>query len=215
VLDTGTSAVLVSPYVARVARLVGRAGTFELAPDGTTHMDRETTIPLLNVADLSVRNVRALISSNLYGTHALCGYDFFMRFPTLIDRVHSSVTLFPSPGKTAHLNCLVVDLRAKVPLATIQINDTWLSGIVLDSGMAGGGALWRGVLDRLHQPPFESDGYAGSPAQPSTSAAVRRFSYALPPEPPPAICRYVPRTRIPMATTASSKRTCPTCTRCS
>lgn len=164
VLDTGTSAVLVSPYIARAARLIGRAGTFELAPDGSTHVDRETIIPLLNVADRSVRNVHALISSNLYGTQALCGYDFFMRFPTLIDRVHSSVTLFPSPRKTAHMHCLLVDLRAKVPLATIQINDTWLGGIVLDSGMAGGGALWSGVLDRLHQPPFGSDGYAGPPA---------------------------------------------------
>lgn len=168
VLDTGTSAVLVSPYTARVAHLVGRAGTFELAPDGRTYVDRETTIPHLNVADISVRNVHALISSNLYGTQALCGYDFFVRFPTLVDRVHSTVTLFPSPHKTARMHCLVVDIHAKVPLATIEINDTWLSDIVLDSGMAGGGALWSGVLDRLQPPPFESDGY-GAPAAMSGS----------------------------------------------
>ena len=163
VLDTGTSAVLVSPYTARAARLVGTAGTFELAPDGRTYVDRETIIPRLGVADISAHNVHALISSNLYGTQALCGYDFFMRFPTLIDRMHSTVTLFPSPHTTARLHCLIVDLRPHVPLATIEINNTWLSDIVLDSGMAGGGALWNGVLDRLRAPPFESDGYGGSP----------------------------------------------------
>jgi hypothetical protein len=163
VLDTGTSSVLVSPYTAHAARLAGRAGTFELAPDGRTYMDRETTIARLTVADLAVRDVHALISSNLYGTQALCGYDFFTHFPTLIDRMHSSVTLFPSPHKTAHMHCLAVNLRPKVPLATIEINDTWLSDIVLDSGMAGGGALWNGVLERLQPPPFESDGYAGAP----------------------------------------------------
>lgn len=161
VLDTGTSAVLVSPYIARVAHLSGRAGTFELAPDGRTYVDRETTIPRLTVADLSVRDLHALISSNLSGTQALCGYDFFMRFPTLIDRMHSTVTLFPAARTTAHMHCLLVDLRPHVPLATIEINDTWLSGIVLDSGMAGGGALWSGVLDRLQPPPFQSDGYGG------------------------------------------------------
>lgn len=163
VLDTGTSSVLISPYTAHAARLAGRAGTFELAPDGRTYVDRETTIPHLGVADFSVRDVHALISTNLYGTQALCGYDFFMHFPTLIDRMHSSVTLFPSPHKTAHMHCLIVDLRPHVPLATIEINDTWMSGIVLDSGMAGGGALWNGVLDRLQPPPFDSDGY-GAPA---------------------------------------------------
>ena len=163
VLDTGTSSVLVSPYTARAARLTGRAGTFELAPDGRTYVDRETTIARLSVGDISVRDVHALISSNLYGTQALCGYDFFVRFPTLIDRMHSRVTLFPSPHRTARMRCLVVDLRPHVPLATIEINDTWMSGIVLDSGMAGGGALWNGMLDRLQPPPFASDGY-GVPA---------------------------------------------------
>jgi hypothetical protein len=159
VLDTGTSAVLVSPYTANAAGLIGRAGTFELAPDGRTYVDRETTISRLSVANLSARNVHVLISSNLYGSQALCGYDFFMRFPTFIDRVRSSVTLFPLARKTAHMRCLVVDIRPRVPLATVEINDTWLTDIVLDSGMANGGALWSGVLQRVQPAPLWNNYY--------------------------------------------------------
>jgi hypothetical protein len=39
-----------------------------------------------------------------------------------------------------------------VPLATVEINGTWLNQIVLDSGMSGGGALWNGVRERLRSP---------------------------------------------------------------
>ena len=51
---------------------------------------------------------------------ALCGYDFFTHFPTLIDRDRRLVTLFPSASRVAHLHCVQVDLTPHVPLATIR-----------------------------------------------------------------------------------------------
>lgn len=144
--------MLVSPALARAAGLVSEGGTFEVAPDGQTYADRETTISRFGVAGYWMRGVRALITSNLTGYNALCGYDFFTRFPTLIDRARRSVTLFPPPSKISHLHCLPVDLSPRVPVATIEINGTWLSQIVLDSGMSGGGALWDGVRARLRRP---------------------------------------------------------------
>jgi hypothetical protein len=167
VLDTGSSAILVSPALATAARLAGRAGTFEVAPDGRTYVDRQTEIARLGVAGYSLRNVPALISTNLTGYTALCGYDFFTHFPALIDRTHSLVTLFPSSSKLARLRCLPIDLTPHVPLATIEINGSWLSHIVLDSGMAGGGALWDGVRPQLRQPLVASANYE------TTRSAVR------------------------------------------
>jgi hypothetical protein len=164
VLDTGTSAILVSPSVAQAARLGASAGTFELAPDGRTYVDRQTEIPHLAVAGYSLNNVPALISSNLTGSTALCGYDFFARFPTLIDRDHRAVTLFPAPSRLAHLHCLQVNLTPHVPLATVEINDTWVSHIVLDSGMSGGGALWDGVRSQLRHPLVADANYETMPA---------------------------------------------------
>lgn len=163
VLDTGTSALIVSPSLAQAAHLATRAGTFEVAPDGRTYVDRQTEIARFGVASYAMENVPALISPNLTGASALCGYDFFMRFPTLIDRDHRQVTLFPSPAKLAHMHCIVVDLTPHVPLATIEINDTWLNHIVLDSGMAGGGALWDGVRDQLRRPLVANASYETAP----------------------------------------------------
>ncbi len=164
VLDTGTSAILVSPWVAQNARLAARAGTFEVAPDGHTYVDRQTEIPRFGVAGSTLHNIPALISSNLTGANALCGYDFFTRFPTLIDRDRRMVTLFPPSSRLAHMHCLPVDLSPHVPLATVEINDTWLSHIVLDSGMAGGGALWDGVRTQLRRPLVASGGYETMPS---------------------------------------------------
>jgi hypothetical protein len=164
VLDTGTSAIIVSPWIAQAAHLTSRAGTFEVAPDGHTYVDRQTEIARLAVSSYTLRDVPALISPNVSGGNALCGYDFFMRFPTLIDRDHRQVTLFPSPAKLARMRCITVDLTPKVPLATIEINDTWLSHIVLDSGMAGGGALWDGVRTQLHRPLVADANYETTPA---------------------------------------------------
>ena len=152
ILDTGSSAILVSPMLARDAGLSGEGGTFEVAPDGRTFADRETEISRFAVSRFAVPDVHALISSNLTGNNALCGYDFFTRFPSLIDRDRRTVTLFPAPSKIAHMHCLHVDLAPRVPLATVEINGTWLNQIVLDSGMSGGGALWDGVRDRLRSP---------------------------------------------------------------
>ncbi len=164
VLDTGTSAILVSPWLARAARLAARAGTFEVAPDGRTYVDRQTEISHFGVAGYALHDVPALISSNLTGYSALCGYDFFMRFPTLIDRDRQQVTLFPPASRLAHMHCLTVDLSPHVPLATIEINDTWVSHIVLDSGMAGGGALWDGVRPQLRHPLIANSGYETMPS---------------------------------------------------
>ena len=163
-LDTGTSAIIVSPWLAKNAHLASRAGTFEVAPDGHTYVDRQTEIARFSVASYALHDVPALISPNVSGSNALCGYDFFMRFPTLIDRDHRQVTLFPAPSKLTHMHCITVDLTPHVPLATIEINDTWLSHIVLDSGMAGGGALWDGIRDQLHRPLVASANYETMPA---------------------------------------------------
>ncbi len=164
VLDTGTSAIIVSSWIAQQARLSGRAGTFELAPDGRTYVDRQTDIPRLGVAQYALHDVSALISPNVSGDNALCGYDFFAHFPALIDRVHRQVTLFPSSAHLARMHCLPVDLTPHVPLATIEINDTWVSHIVLDSGMAGGGALWEGVRSQLHRPLVADANYETMPS---------------------------------------------------
>jgi hypothetical protein len=164
VLDTGTSAILVSPWLAQVAHLSSRAGTFEVAPDGRTYVDHQTVIPTLAVSQYSLHGVPGLISSNLTGDSALCGYDFFTHFPTLIDRDRRQVTLFPAPSRLTHLHCVPVDLTPHVPLATIEINDTWLNHIVLDSGMAGGGALWDGVRTQLQHPLVASAEYETMPA---------------------------------------------------
>jgi hypothetical protein len=164
VLDTGSSAILVSPALASAARLAGHAGTFEVAPDGRTYVDRQTQIAQLGVAGYSLHNVSALISSNLTGYTALCGYDFFTHFPTLIDRSRRLVTLFPSSSKLTRMHCLPIDLTPHVPLATIEINGSWLSHIVLDSGMAGGGALWNGVRSQLRRPLVASAGYETMPS---------------------------------------------------
>jgi hypothetical protein len=164
VLDTGTSAIIVSPQLAQAARLPTRAGTFELAPNGRTYVDRQTEISKFAVAGYSLHDVSALISPNVSGDSALCGYDFFAHFPTLIDRDHRQVTLFPAPSRLKRMHCITVNLTPHVPLATIEINDTWLSHIVLDSGMAGGGALWDGVRDQLRQPLVANAGYETMPA---------------------------------------------------
>ncbi len=164
VLDTGTSAIIVSPALAASARLISRAGTFELAPDGRTYVDRQTSIARFGVSSYSLHDVAALISPNLDGSNALCGYDFFSHFPTLIERDRRQVTLFPSAARLTHMRCTPVDLAPHVPLATVEINDTWLTHVVLDSGMAGGGALWDGVRPQLHQPLVANAEYDTAPA---------------------------------------------------
>jgi hypothetical protein len=164
VLDTGSSAVLVSPSVAQTARLEASAGTFELAPDGRSYLDQHTHIPRLGVGGHALSNVPALISATLKGNSALCGYDFFAHFPTLIDRDRQLVTLFPSSSALDRLRCLPIDISPRVPLATVEINGTWVGHIVLDSGMAGGGALWDGVRSQLRQPLVSSAGYETRPS---------------------------------------------------
>jgi hypothetical protein len=122
-----------------------------------------------------------LISTNLSGENALCGYDFFAHFPTLIDRDRRQVTLFPAPSRLGRMHCVQVDLSPRVPLATVEINDTWVSHIVLDSGMAGGGALWEGVRGQLRSPLVANAGYETMPAavrQGFACGAVASVRYA-------------------------------------
>lgn len=164
VLDTGTSAIIISAAMAESAHLSSRAGSFEVAPDGHTYVDRATSIARLGVAQYALRDVPALISPNVTGDEALCGYDFFAHFPTLIERDRRQVTLFPPSSRLARMHCLPVDLSPRVPLATIEINDTWLTHIVLDSGMAGGDALWDGVRSQLHRPLVADAQYETMPA---------------------------------------------------
>ncbi len=164
VLDTGTSAMIVSPSVASAAGLSGRGGTFELAPDGHTYVDRQTRIARFSAGGYTLYDVPALISSNLDGSGALCGYDFFAHFPTLIDRDRQTVTLFPPSSRLARMHCLPIDLSPHVPLATVEINGTMLNHVVLDSGMAGGGALWDGVRTQLRHPLVTDAGYETLPS---------------------------------------------------
>ena len=181
VLDTGTSAMIVSPWLAQAANLTSKTGTFELAPDGRTYVDRQTEIPRFDVAGYTLHDLPALISQNVSDVNALCGYDFFAHFPTLIDRRHQQVTLFPPASRLARMRCTPVDLAPRVPLATVEINDTWVRQIVLDSGMAGGGALWDGVRSELRQPLVADAGYETMPTairQGFSCGAVASVRYA-------------------------------------
>ena len=181
VLDTGSSAMILSPNFAQSAGLSTGSGTFEVAPDGRTYLDRQTHIARLEVAGHSLHGVPALISPNLHGSDALCGYDFFAHFPTLIDRSRHLVTLFPSGSRLARMHCLLVDLAPHVPLATVEVNGSWLRQIVLDSGMAGGGALWDGVRSQLRQPLVSDAQYATMPGAMRsgfTCGAVASIRYA-------------------------------------
>lgn len=164
VLDTGTSAIIVSPSVAEMGNLPRQSATSEVSPDGRTHTDFHTTIAHFGVAGYRTRNVAALVSSNLSGADVLCGYDFFARYPTLIDRDRQSVTLFPVASAINRLHCLLVDLAPHVPLATVEINGTWVDHVVLDSGMVGGGALWDGVRERLREPLVADANYETDPS---------------------------------------------------
>lgn len=163
ILDTGSSAVLVSPALAHAAGLQAHAATFEVAPDGRSYMDRQTTIGRLGVAGYNLHDVRALISSNLTGNNALCGYDFLAHFPLLLDRDRQVVTLFPASSKVDRMHCIPIDVTARIALATVEINETRMSHVVLDSGMAGGGVMWEGVRTQLHRPLVADADYQTQP----------------------------------------------------
>ncbi len=153
VLDTGTSAVLVSQSMAQTAGLIAEAPVDEVSPDGLRYADQHTHLERFAVADVLMRDVPALISSKLRGDTMLCGYDFFAQIPTLIDRDRQLVTLFPSIATLDRMRCLPVDLKARVPTARVRVDGTWVDDVVLDSGMVGGGALWNGAANALPQAP--------------------------------------------------------------
>jgi Aspartyl protease len=162
ILDTGASTILVSRSLAYAAGLAPGAGATEIAPNGTTYDDSATSIAHFAVANRVVADLPALISSKLDEAPALCGYDFFARFPTLIDRDRSIATLFPSPNDLAQLRCTPVDLSSRLPIAGVLLNGTALSNVVLDSGLSGGGIFWNGALSRLPEPIVPQTGAAAN-----------------------------------------------------
>ncbi len=77
------------------------------------------------------------------------------------------------------MHCLPVDLTPHVPLATVEINDTWVSHIVLDSGMAGGGAIWEGVRTQLRRPLVADADYETMPSRFGGICLRRRCEHSL------------------------------------
>jgi hypothetical protein len=152
VLDTGTSVMVVSQPVARETGLFFGPPMDELGPDGLHYSGYRTRLTTLSVAGYVMHDVPGLISGKFDDATVLCGYDFFARVPTLIDRDRQIVTLFPSATTLAQMHCLPIDLAARVPVAAIDVNGMAVPGVVLDSGMAGGGALWASVADHLGLP---------------------------------------------------------------
>ncbi|HTA40657.1 MAG TPA: retropepsin-like aspartic protease [Candidatus Acidoferrales bacterium] len=152
VLDTGASTMLLSQDTASMAGVTALRAVDEISPDGMRYTGHAARIARLGVGGITVRDVPALISSNRSNAAALCGYGFFDRFPTLIDRDRSLVTLFPADAALNAMRCLRVDLSTHVPVSTVLINGTPLSNVVLDSGMSGGGILWNGALTKLAHP---------------------------------------------------------------
>lgn len=149
VLDTGTSVMLVSLSVARAAGLFFGTPIDEIAPDGLRYSDYHTQITTFSAAAYQMHGVAALISPKLNGDTVLCGYDFFAQVPTLIDLGRQRVTLFPPASTIAHMHCLPVDLAARVPVASINVNGITVEHVVLDSGLIGGAALWSGVANKI------------------------------------------------------------------
>ncbi len=165
VLDTGTSVMLVSPSVARGAGLFFGAPIEEIAPDGLRYSDYHTQITTFSAAAYQMHGVAALISPKLTGDTVLCGYDFFAQVPTLIDLGRQIVTLFPSSSTIARMHCLSVDLAARVPVASINVNGITVEHVVLDSGLIGGAALWAGVANQLGLSAAADFGYTPQSAQ--------------------------------------------------
>jgi hypothetical protein len=163
VLDTGTSAMLVSQSVAQAVGLTPEARIDEVSPDGLHYADEHTHLARFTVAGYTMRDVPALISSKLGGDKVLCGYDFFAEIPTLIDRDRQIVTLFPVIATLDRMRCLPIDLTPRVPLATLRVNGAWVDRIVLDSGMVGGGAIWNDVVKDLPQALFGTSAYRTDP----------------------------------------------------
>ncbi|HZY99587.1 MAG TPA: retropepsin-like aspartic protease [Candidatus Baltobacteraceae bacterium] len=149
VLDTGASVMLLSQDVARDAGLQFGTPLQEIAPDGRRYADYQTTIDTFAAGSFTANNLPARISSNLPSNVMLCGYDFLSRVPTLIDRDHNQVTLFPASGTVDRMHCSPIDLTPRVPLGSIDVNGKRIDNVVLDSGMTGGGVLWGGAGSNL------------------------------------------------------------------
>ena len=149
VVDTGASVMLLSEGTARDSGLQLGTPLEEVAPDGRRYADYQTTITDFTAGSYTAHDMPARISSNLPSNVMLCGYDFLALVPTLIDRDHNQVTLFPAAGSIDRLHCSPIDLTPRVPLGSIEVNGTKIANVVLDSGMTGGGVLWSGAGSNL------------------------------------------------------------------
>jgi hypothetical protein len=149
VIDTGASVMLLSADAARDTGLQFGAPLEEIAPDGRRYADYQTTITDFTAGSYTAHGMPARISSNLPSNVILCGYDFLSRVPTLIDRDHNQVTLFPATAAVDRMHCEPVDLTPRVPLGSIDVNGTKIGNVVLDSGATGGGVLWSGAGSNL------------------------------------------------------------------
>lgn len=149
VVDTGASVMLLSETTARDAGLQFGTPMEEIAPDGRRYADYQTTIADFSAGTFTAHDMPARISSNLPTNVMLCGYDFLSRVPTLIDRDHNQVTLFPASDSVDRMHCSQIDLTPRVPLGSIEVNGTRIHNVVLDSGATGGGVLWSGAGSNL------------------------------------------------------------------
>lgn len=149
VVDTGASVMLLSEDTARDSGLQLGTPLEEIAPDGRHYADYQTTIADFTAGSYTTHDMPARISSNLPSNVMLCGYDFLERVPTLIDRDHNQVTLFPATSTVDRMHCSPIDLTPRVPLSSIDVNGTKIANVVLDSGMTGGGVLWGGAGSNL------------------------------------------------------------------
>jgi len=145
VIDTGASVMLLSEDAARDTGLQFGTPLEEVAPDGRRYADYQTTITTFTAGTYSAHNLPARISSNLPSNVMLCGYDFLLHVPTLIDRDNNQVTLFPATETLNRMHCEPIDLTPRVPVGSIDVNGTKIANVVLDSGMTGGGVLWAGA----------------------------------------------------------------------
>jgi hypothetical protein len=186
ILDTGASTMLVSRSLAYASGLTPGSSETEISPNGGRYDDNATTIAHFGVASHVVAGLPALISSKLTEAPALCGYDFFSRFPTLIDRDRGVVTVFPSPNDLARLQCVAIDLSSRLPVSTVLVNGTAVPNVVLDSGLAGGGIFWTGALARLPEPPMPEAGVVPQSQQGGLScgtSALAAFFFDAPAAP--------------------------------
>ena len=212
----------VGDYRFAVAGRLGRGFTAGPEPsrlrptDAPTSTVRPRSRTLASAGD-SLHDVPALISSNLTGY----GRALRLRLLRAFSDAHRSRPppshALPQPLRVsrAYTACRLIS-RPAFRSPPFKINDTWLSHIVLDSGMAGGGALWDGVRGELHRPLVANADYETMPSAVRDGfacGALASIRYA--PSSAESACRSAPSPNVPTATTGSSRRILRAFMRCS